>query len=169
MVRALLRSCHSRTAAKPPLKWKFFFYCFSFLFLYRAHGRGGFGSQTAADPTRRLGALTSRLWGTVTASHKILTLQALSSSLNAGTAKRGCLNRGKAFGSPLAVCPPERPRPFALCRLLLCPFWFRRLSIAPIRGLRLPSQSQQLPTKASWHCKPIGPSRQGHEKPKQGN
>ena len=36
--------------------------------------------------------------GTVTASHKMLTLQALSSSLNAGTAKRGFLGRGKAFG-----------------------------------------------------------------------
>ena len=35
--------------------------------------------------------------GTVTASHKMLTLQALSSSFNAGTAKRGCLGRGKVF------------------------------------------------------------------------
>ena len=35
--------------------------------------------------------------GTVTASDKILTLQALSSSLSAGTAKRGCLGQGKAF------------------------------------------------------------------------
>ena len=36
--------------------------------------------------------------GTVTASHKMLTLQALSSSLNAGTAKRGSLGQGKACG-----------------------------------------------------------------------
>ena len=36
--------------------------------------------------------------GTVMASHEMLTLQALSSSLNAGTGKRGCLGRGKAFG-----------------------------------------------------------------------
>ena len=36
--------------------------------------------------------------GTVTASHKMPTLQALSSSLNAGTAKGGCLGRGKALG-----------------------------------------------------------------------
>ena len=35
--------------------------------------------------------------GTVTASHKMLTLQALSSSLNAGIAKRGCQGRGEAF------------------------------------------------------------------------
>ena len=55
---------------------------------------------------------------TVTASHKILTLQALSSSLNAGNAKRGCLSRGKAFGSPPAVCPPQRPRPFAWYRIM---------------------------------------------------
>ena len=57
----------------------------------------------------------------MTASHKILTLQALSSSLNAGTAKRGCLSRGRAFGpsfgSPPAVCPPERPCPFAPYRV----------------------------------------------------
>ena len=51
--------------------------------------------------------------GTVTASHKMITLQALLSSLNASTAKRGCLGRGEAFGCPPAVCPPKRPRPFA--------------------------------------------------------
>ena len=54
--------------------------------------------------------------GTVTASHKMLSLQALSSSLNAGTAKRGSLDQGKAFGWPPAVCPPKWPRPFARCR-----------------------------------------------------
>ena len=48
----------------------------------------------------------------VTASPKMLTLQALSSSLNAGAAKGGCPSRGDAFGCPSAVCPPERPRPF---------------------------------------------------------
>ena len=35
--------------------------------------------------------------GTVTASHEMLSLQALSSSLNAGTAKRGFFGQGKAF------------------------------------------------------------------------
>ena len=67
--------------------------------LDRANGRGGFGSQTAADPpaTPRE-PLENLTVGTVTASHKTLTLQALSSSLNASTAKRGCLGRGKAFG-----------------------------------------------------------------------
>ena len=50
-------------------------------FLYRANGQGG----------------KSRL-GTVMASHTRLTLQALSSSLNAGTAKGSCLARGEAFG-----------------------------------------------------------------------
>ena len=49
--------------------------------------------------------------GTVTASQKMLTLLALASSLNASTAKRGCLVQGKAFGWPQAVCPPKRPRP----------------------------------------------------------
>ena len=46
--------------------------------------------------------------GTVTASHKMLTLQALSSSLNAGTAKGGWLGKR----CPPAVCPPEWPHPF---------------------------------------------------------
>ena len=32
------------------------------------------------------------------ASHEMLTLQALSSSLNPGTAKRGCLGQGKPLG-----------------------------------------------------------------------
>ena len=60
--------------------------------LYRANGRGGFGWQTAANPSggpRR--APEEQTVGTVTASQKMLTLQALSGSLNAGTAKRGCL------------------------------------------------------------------------------
>ena len=64
--------------------------------------------------------------GTVTASHKILTLQALSSSLNSGTGKRGCLSRGKAFESPPAVRPPERPRPFARYRFWRGPKIFGR-------------------------------------------
>ena len=65
--------------------------------------------------------------GVVTASHKMLTLQALSNSLNAGTAKKkNSLGREKAFRGPPAVCPPERPRPFTHCRkivwktILLC-------------------------------------------------
>ena len=35
--------------------------------------------------------------GTVTASPKLLTLHALSSPLDAGAAKGGCLGRGEAF------------------------------------------------------------------------
>ena len=89
-----------------------------FLDLGRANGRGGFGSQTAADPPGDPGESSEKQTvGTVTASHRMLALQALSSSLNAGTAKRGCLGRGEAFQSPPAVCPPERPRPFARYRL----------------------------------------------------
>ena len=64
---------------------------------------------TSGDPRR---APEKQTVGTVTASHKMLTLQALSSSLNAGTAKRGCLGRGEAFGCPPAVCPPKGPHPF---------------------------------------------------------
>ena len=55
--------------------------------------------------------------GTVTASHKMLTLQALWSSLNANTAKRAASARREAFRCPPAVCPPKRPRPFAHYRL----------------------------------------------------
>ena len=68
---------------------------------------------SSGDPRR---APEKQTVGTVTASHKILTLQALSSSLKAGTAKRGCLRRGEAFGCPPAVCPPKR-RPFAHYRI----------------------------------------------------
>ena len=93
---------------------------FELFTLDRANGRGGFGSQTAADllwwPRR---TPEKQTLGTVTASHKMLTLHALSSSLNAGTAKRGCLGRGEAFGCPPAVCPPNRPRPFAHSRFTI--------------------------------------------------
>ena len=92
----------------------------------RANGRGGFGSQTAADPPPPPGdpqrTPEKQTEGTGTASHKILTLQALSSSLNAGTAKRGCWSRGKAVESPPAVSPPERQRPFARYRFFFSNF-----------------------------------------------
>ena len=64
----------------------------------------------SSDPGR---APEKQTVGTVTASYKMLTLQARSSSLNADTAKRHCLGRGEAIGYPPAVCPPKRPRPFA--------------------------------------------------------
>ena len=71
----------------------------------------------SSDPRR---APEKQTVGTVTASHKMLTLQALSSSLIAGTARGGCLGQGEAFGCPPAVCPPngrDDPRPFAHYRL----------------------------------------------------
>ena len=52
----------------------------------------------SGDPRR---APEKQTMGTVTASHKTPTLQALSSSLNAGTAKSGFLGRGEAFEMPL--------------------------------------------------------------------
>ena len=67
--------------------------------------------MTPAEPPKK------QTMGTATVSHKMLTLQALSSSLNASTAKRGCLGRREAFGCHPAVCPPKRPRPFAPYRL----------------------------------------------------
>ena len=69
--------------------------------IYRANGRGGFGSQTAADarwrPPRNPEKQTV---GTVTASHKMLAMQAFSSSLNASTANfyREVAWAEKAFG-----------------------------------------------------------------------
>ena len=71
----------------------------------------GLGRKLLLTPRRPSANPEKQTVGTVTASHKRLTLQALSSSLNAATAKRGCLSRGKAFESPPAVCRPERPRP----------------------------------------------------------
>ena len=50
---------------------------------------------TSGDPCR---APEKQTVGTVTASHKTLTLRALSSSLNVDTAERGWLGRGEAFG-----------------------------------------------------------------------
>ena len=73
--------------------------------------------QTAADPSVNPPKFPEKQTvDTVTASHRMLSLQALSSSLNAGTAKRGFLGQGKAFGRPPAIRPPKRPRPFARCR-----------------------------------------------------
>ena len=85
----------------------------------RANPRGGFsGSQTDADRPTRSGpaqrTLKSRLLGTVTASHKILTLQALSELSQCWRCKERLLEPRKgAFESPPAVFPLERPRPFA--------------------------------------------------------
>ena len=53
---------------------------------------------TLLPPATPRKPLRKQTVGTVTASHKMLTVQELSSSLYAGTAKRGCLGRGKAFG-----------------------------------------------------------------------
>ena len=64
--------------------------------LYRANGRGGFGSQTAADPLATPEKPPEKQTAcSVRASHKLLTLQALSSSLNAGTGKRGVPQNGR--------------------------------------------------------------------------
>ena len=51
----------------------------------------------AGDPCR---APEKQTVGSVKPSHKMLTLQALSSSLNAGTAKGGYLGRGEVFWVP---------------------------------------------------------------------
>ena len=76
----------------------------------------GLGRKLLLTPSNPRRAPEKQTAGTVTASHKMLTLQALSSSVNAGNVKRGCLGRGEAFGCPPAVCPPKRPRPFARYR-----------------------------------------------------
>ena len=45
--------------------------------------------------------------GSVTASHKMLTLQALSSKLNAGTAKRGLPGPRRGFWVPSSSLSPR--------------------------------------------------------------
>ena len=79
----------------------------------------------SGDPCR---APEKQTVGTVTASHEILTLLALSSSLKAGTVKRGCLGWGEAFGCPPAVCPPKTAASICTYRnsqgsALPRPFW----------------------------------------------
>ena len=59
--------------------------------------------------------------GTATASQKMLILQALSSSLNAGAAKGGLPGPSRGFCPPV-ICPPERPRPFTHSRFDCNPF-----------------------------------------------
>ena len=61
----------------------------------------------SGDPRR---APEKQSVGTVTASHNMVTLQALSSSLDAGTAKRDCLGRGEAFGYALRQSVPQNGR-----------------------------------------------------------
>ena len=58
----------------------------------------GLGHKLLRNPLATPATPQNKTVGTVTASDKMLTLQALSSSLNARTAKRGCLGRGQAFG-----------------------------------------------------------------------
>ena len=76
-----------------------------------AEGLGRKLLLTPSDDPRR--APEKQTVGTVTASHKMLTLQALSSSLNTATAKGAAWAEERLFGCPPAVCPPKRPRPFA--------------------------------------------------------
>ena len=93
----------------------------------------GLGRKLLLTPSRDLRrAPEKQTVGTVTVSHKMLTLQALLSSLNAGPAKRSGLGQEEAFGCPPAVCPPRRPRPFAhyrrtnpvkRLRHMFCIFW----------------------------------------------
>ena len=68
----------------------------------------GFGSQTAADTPRRPPTTPEKqTLSTVTASHSMLRLQALSSSLHAGTAKRGHLGRRRSFWVTSGSLSPE--------------------------------------------------------------
>ena len=73
-------------------------------FLCRANGRGGFGSQAAADPPgdpRR--APKKQTVGTVMASQKMLTLQAISP----GAAKGGAWAEERLFCVPSGSLSPR--------------------------------------------------------------
>ena len=60
----------------------------------------GLGRKLLLTPSGDLRrAPEKQTMGTVTASHKMLTLQALSSSLNAGTAKRGAWAEERLLGA----------------------------------------------------------------------
>ena len=76
-----------------------------------AEGLGRKLLTPSGDPCR---APEKQTVGTVTASHKMLTLQALSSSLIAGTAKGGlpCAEK-RLLGALRQSVPQKRPRPFA--------------------------------------------------------
>ena len=80
-------------------------------FLDRANGRGGSGSQAAADPPSDLRrTLKSRLWDTNPASTFKLS-QCWHCKVRLPGPRR-------ALGSPPAICSPERPRPFTRYRNL---------------------------------------------------
>ena len=94
VLRSLTRQKHARSESSAPFSCSLtqtnadcglglhslqrFSGMFSGVALDQANGPRGFGSQTAADPRR---APEKQTVGTVTESHKMLTLQALSSSL----------------------------------------------------------------------------------------
>ena len=76
------------------------------------NGRGRFSNTsttttttTTPPPTNTITLLTKRCANHATKHFTKCTLQALSSSPNAGVAKRGCLGRGQALEWPPAVCP----------------------------------------------------------------
>ena len=69
----------------------------------------GLGCKLLLTPWRLLENPEKQTVDTVTASHKILTLQALASSLNNSTAKGGRLSRGKAL-SHLQQSVPQNDR-----------------------------------------------------------
>ena len=89
--------------------WKFGRNSEGFSFPYRANGRGGFGSQTAAGTPEKPWKADCGYCDRISQNANFAS--AFKLSLNAGAAKRGRLGRGKVFAWPPADCPPERPRP----------------------------------------------------------
>ena len=121
---------------------------------------GGFGSQTAADQPATPGEPKERLFvGTVTASHKMLTLQALSSSRDAvckerlpgprkgfwGDLRQSVPQNGRVH--PPGIDPPQnRPTQSSSVRGVL-PAWARSN-----RPPRVPEQATCLCSPAPSSC-----------------
>ena len=107
-----------------------FFSNFAFS-LYRANGRGGFGSRTGADPSWGTPPKVPKKQtvGTVTASHKMLTpckhfraLSMLALQREAFWAKE------RLLGDLRQSVPPKRPRPFEHYRFVFPETSFSRIA-----------------------------------------
>ena len=85
--------------------------------LARANGCGGFGSQTAADPSGDPGRTRkSRLWALWQHLTKYQPCKHSRALSMLALQREAAWAEDKLLGSPLAVCPPERPRPFTRYR-----------------------------------------------------
>ena len=110
----------------------------------------------SGDPRR---APEMQTMGTVTASHKMLTLQALSRSLHAGTAKGGCQGRREAFWA-LWQSVPQNGRVH-----LHIPEWFGAEFSVKWFGFRPESQSYRPKVGVTGQKSELQPGRPPKSEP----